>query len=160
MWNARSVNNKRAEVEFLLHEQDLDVLCISESWLAEDVAFELYGYLTYRRDHPGGGGGGTVILVRDSLSVLPLLVDGPWCSRLDVAAVRLSTSLGSLALMSVYAPPDSGVDSGLWSSLIGCASDCDVLILCGDFNVHSPLWGARCLTFRGASCVLRSSTMG
>ena len=121
MWNARSVNNKRAEVEFLLHERDLDVLCISELWLAKDVVFELYGYLTYRRDRQGGGGGGSVNLVRDSLSVLPLSVDGPWCSRLDVAAVRLSTSLGSLAVMSVYAPPDSGVDSGLWSSLIGCA---------------------------------------
>ena len=56
MWNAHSVNNKRAEVEFLLHDRDLEVRCISESWLAKGIAFELYGYLTYRRDRPGGGG--------------------------------------------------------------------------------------------------------
>ena len=52
-------------------------------------------------------------------------------------------------MVSVYAPPDSGVDSALWSSLIGCASDCEVLLLCGDFNAHSPLWGARRSNFQG-----------
>ena len=76
-------------------------------------------------------------------------MDGPWCSRLDVVAVRLSTSLGSLAVVSVYVPPDSGVDSALWTSLIGCVSDCDVLLLCGDFNAHSPLWGASRSNFQG-----------
>ena len=58
VWNAHSVNNKRAEVEFLLHDRKLDVLCISESWLAKGVAFELYVYLTYRRGRAGGRGGG------------------------------------------------------------------------------------------------------
>ena len=62
VWNAHSGNNKRAEVEFLLHNKELDVLCIFESWLAEDVAFEFYGYSTYRSDRPGGGGGVSVIL--------------------------------------------------------------------------------------------------
>ena len=80
-----------------------------------------------------------MILVRDCLSVLPLPVGGPWCSRLDVVAVRLTTSLGSLAVASVYAPPDSEVDTALWTSLISCVSDYGVLLLCGDFNAHSPL---------------------
>ena len=88
-------------------------------------------------------------MVRDGLSVLPLSVDGPLCSRLDVVAVKLSTSLGSLVVASVYAPPDSGVDSALWTSLVGCVSDCDVLLLCGDFNAHSPPWGARRSNFQG-----------
>ena len=44
VWNAHSVNNKRADIEFLLRDRGLDVLCISESWLAEGVVFELYGY--------------------------------------------------------------------------------------------------------------------
>ena len=50
------------------------------------------------------------ILVREGLSILPLSVDGPWCDRLDAVAIRLSTVLGSLAVISVYAPPESGVD--------------------------------------------------
>ena len=58
--NAHSINNKRAGMDFLLHDRDIDVLCISESWLAEDVAFEFYVYLTYRRDRLVGGGGGGV----------------------------------------------------------------------------------------------------
>ena len=90
-----------------------------------------------------------MILVRDGLSILLLSVNGHWCSRLDVVAIRLSTSLGSLAVVLVYAPPDSGVDSALCSSLIDCVSDCGVLLLCGDFNSHSPLWGARCSNFHG-----------
>ena len=139
VWNAHSVNNKRADIEFLLHDRELDVLCITETWLGEDVAFEFFGYLTYRCDRPGGGGGGSAILVRESLSVLPLSVDGPWRDRLDAVAVRLSTVLGSLAVISVYAPPESGINADMSTSLIRCSLGCDLLLFCGDFNAHSPL---------------------
>ena len=86
VWNAHSVNNKRAEVKFLLHDRELDVLCIYETWLAEDDVFESYGYLTYRCDHPGGGRGGCVILARNRLCIFPVSVDGSWCARVDVVA--------------------------------------------------------------------------
>ena len=111
VWNAHSVNNKRADIEYLLHDRELDILCITETWLYEDIAFEFFGYLTYRCDRPGGGGGGSVILVREDLSILPLSVDGSWCDRLEVVAIRLSTALGSLAVMSVYVPLESGIDA-------------------------------------------------
>ena len=42
VWNAHSVNNKRADVEFLLHDRELDIFYITESWLVEDVAFEFF----------------------------------------------------------------------------------------------------------------------
>ena len=148
-WNAHSVDNKRADIEYLLHDRELDVLCITETWLDEDVAFEFNGYLTYRCDRPGGGGGGSAILVRESLSILPLFMDGPWGDRLDAVAIRLSTVLGSLAVISLYAPPESCVDAGMWSSLIWRSLGCDLLFFCGDFNAHSPLWGARCSNFQG-----------
>ena len=95
-----------------------------------------------------------MILVRDCLSVLPLPVDGPWCSRLDVVAVRLSTSLGSLVVAPVYTPPDSGVHSALWTSLISCVSDCDVLLLCGDFNAHRSNFQGRELCSAVLDCGL------
>ena len=42
VWNTHNVINKRADVEFLLHDQELDILCISESWLTEDDVFEFH----------------------------------------------------------------------------------------------------------------------
>ena len=30
-WNAHSVNNKRADIEYLLHDRELDILCITET---------------------------------------------------------------------------------------------------------------------------------
>ena len=62
VWNAHSVINKGADIEYLLHDRELDILRITETWLDEDVAFEFFGYLTYRCDCSGGGGGGSVIL--------------------------------------------------------------------------------------------------
>ena len=61
----------------------------------------------------------------------------------------MSTALGSLAVMSVYAPPDSAVNVGMWSSIIQRSLGCDFLYFCGDFNAHSPLWGARYSNFQG-----------
>ena len=52
VWNAHSVNNKRADIEYLLHDRELDILCITETWLDVDVAFEFFGYLTYRSLFP------------------------------------------------------------------------------------------------------------
>ena len=49
----------------------------------------------------------------------------------------------------MYAPPESGIDAGMWSLLIERSLGCDLLLFCGDFNAHSPLWGARHYNFQG-----------
>ena len=56
VWNAHSARSRRTEIESILSEWDLDVFCISNTWLASDDVFEFYRYLTYRCDQVGGRG--------------------------------------------------------------------------------------------------------
>ena len=57
-WNAHSVSNKRQEIEAMLSLNDLDLLCVTETWLDPESVFEFYGYLTFRCDRRIGRGGG------------------------------------------------------------------------------------------------------
>ena len=49
VWNAHSVMSRRAEIESILSEWELDVFCITETWLDPDDVFEFYGYLRLTR---------------------------------------------------------------------------------------------------------------
>lgn len=62
-WKARRVVGKREKVESLLI-QNLDVLCISESWLTREQTFKINGYITYRCDRVIGRGGPSLILMK------------------------------------------------------------------------------------------------
>ena len=149
IWNAHSVRTKRAEVESILSEWELDVFCITETWLAPGDVFEFYGYQTYRRDHVGGRGGGSLILSRDSLVITPLLTDGPREGLFDVVAIRVSSTIGPLNILAVFSPPNSQVGSALWSALIDSVGGGESFLLRGDFNSRSPLWGSRFSNFQG-----------
>ena len=118
VWNAHSVRSRGDEVESILSEWDLDVFCITETWLDPADVFEFYGYLTYRCDRVGGRGGGSLILVRDTLIVVPLLIDGPWGDLFDVVGIRVSSVIGPLNILTVYSPPNARACSTVWSTLI------------------------------------------
>ena len=147
VWNAHSARSRRAEIESILSEWELDVFCITETWLDPDDVFEFYGYLTYRCDRVGGRGGGSLILFRDALIVAPLSTDGPWEDLFDVVGIRVSSTIGSLNILAVYSTPNAQAGSAVWSALIDSVGGGDSLLLYGDFNAHSPLWGSRFSNF-------------
>ena len=62
--NARSLLLKMESLQLLAQAEDLDVICVVETWLSAeilDAEISLCGYQCFRRDrnrHGGGGGGG------------------------------------------------------------------------------------------------------
>ena len=42
-WNDHSVFNKRQDIEAMLSLHDLDMLCITETWLTSEHVFEFFG---------------------------------------------------------------------------------------------------------------------
>ena len=80
---------------------------------------------------------------------MPLLIGGPWRNLLQVVTVRVTTSMGSISILAEYASPNVQVGSDTWSALIDSAAGGDALLLCGDFNAHSPLWGSRFSNLQG-----------
>lgn len=68
--NVRSLFPKLIEVEELLVNYSLDALCLTETWLTQDISTEMIGIANYKffRCDRGCRGGGVGIYVRDSIS--------------------------------------------------------------------------------------------
>ena len=108
--NTRSLAPRLNEVCYLLESEKLEILCISETWLSEDVLDAVLlvpGCKLHRCDRPGGRrGGGVAILVSESLRVTRLHdssdddtgVEALW---LSVGGVGRSTVI----VGAIYRPP-------------------------------------------------------
>lgn len=63
-WNASGVTNKKEELITYLHDENIDVMMLGETWLRENVVFKIANYKTYRTDRRHQQGGGTAILIK------------------------------------------------------------------------------------------------
>ena len=113
--NVRSLTNKLDEVNLFLHDNDLDLLCLSETWLTPQIldSFLVFpGYGIVRRDRDGRRGGGVAIVHRVEMKLdrLTLPPDGP----LETLWVSVSWRGGRPTTVGViYRPPDSPVTPSL-----------------------------------------------
>ena len=110
--NARSLAPRLNEVCHLLENQQIDILCVSETWLSQDfldAVLLFLGYRIHRCDRPGARrGGGVAILVSLHLRVTWLhdasdsdsCVEAIWLSV--SGAGRLTVIVGATA---IYRPP-------------------------------------------------------
>ena len=73
--NARSLLPKIESLQLLVEAEDLDVICVVETWLSAeilDAEISIQGYQCFRRDR-NRHGGGIVVYVRDCLSTTPIM---------------------------------------------------------------------------------------
>ena len=69
--NAQSFLCHILEIEIMLNEQNIDILCVSETWMypsIKDDFIHVPGYNIYRQDY--GRGGGVCLLVKNHLKSL------------------------------------------------------------------------------------------
>ena len=103
------------DIAILLHDNQLDVLCLSETWLTDKVLDQFLvfpGYSVLRRDRRGRRGGGVAILHRSEMNVTQLTMppDGP----LETLWVSATWRGGRPTTVGVvYRPPDRPVKSSL-----------------------------------------------
>ena len=72
--NARSLLPKMESLQLLVEAEDLDVVCVVETWLSEetlDAEIAIQGYQCFRCDR-NRHSGGIVVYVRDCLLNMPL----------------------------------------------------------------------------------------
>jgi hypothetical protein len=78
--NARSLNNKLSELQYILRHDKLDVLCITETWLNPVTVDALitdgchYSVLRTDRVSPHNGGGVCIITNNDTTKTVPISI--------------------------------------------------------------------------------------
>ena len=68
--NARSIVNKKNELNIMVEDIDPHIIGITESWANTDLTnaeLGLTGYIMFRRDRIGRRGGGVILYIKESI---------------------------------------------------------------------------------------------
>jgi hypothetical protein len=120
------------------HLGGLDVLCFSETWLADKECVSFPGYLqfsSYGRSERSGGG--VAIFIRNDIPAFEYPVQNAGLEGFEAAAVVVGEK-GGVIILCVYRPPDVRLTiflNQLETLLSACSSRFRSIIVGGDFNV-------------------------
>ena len=70
--NARSIVNKRNELNIMVEDIDLHIIGITESWATTDISHAelgMTGYVMFRKDRIWRRGGGVILYIKESIQV-------------------------------------------------------------------------------------------
>ena len=107
--NARSILNKKNELNIMVEDIDPHIIGITESWANTDITdaeLGLTGYVMFRRDRMGRRGGRVILYVKESIQAYEIKLEreadydeAVWCkivsgnSKLTIGLVYRSTNI-------------------------------------------------------------------
>ncbi|KAK4818855.1 hypothetical protein QYF61_020074 [Mycteria americana] len=140
--NACSMGNKQEELEAIVHQENCDIVAITETWW-DDLhkwSAAMDGYKLFRRDRRGRRGGGVALYIRECLDSLEL-DDGD--DRVECLWVRIrgKANKADTVVGVCYRPPNQDEETDeLFCKQLGEASRLLALVLVGDFNLPDVCW--------------------
>ena len=147
--NIRSLAPKLDDVRMIIHQNALDALCITETWLSSKVSSDILlfaGYKIHREDRKAAKrgqqrarGGGVAIILRDDITASRLKMPPPQNSRLESLWLTVAVPGGRSAILgAAYRPPGEPVThdiDALRQQLLDVTGQGKPIFLLGDFNV-------------------------
>lgn len=133
----------------MLISEEIDILCVTETWLAPskpDSVVNIPGYNIFRRDRGSTNcsysnlGGGGVAIYAKSTHQTARRVDLE-CSNNEVVSIEVNSRISSQLILAIYRPPRQSVENlkSQFQLLEDELTDHDILI-CGDFNAYNSSW--------------------
>lgn len=141
-WNCRSIRNKIIEFNDFLSVNNVDICCLSETWLNESQTFYHPNYECIRKDRIGQSGGGVAILVKKSIKFSNI----PCISTQVIENVGIAIDIAEnieLKIYSVYFPGgqnNSNYRNSFKSDLRKMLNTGQNYLFCGDFNSRHRTW--------------------
>ena len=150
LWNARSICNKTLTMHDYILESDVDILVITESWLAEEDPVVIgectpsgYSLLNFPRIIDKHGGIAIICKSNLNLSISQISADADKYTNFEHACVTDMSK--SFHLVAIYRPPPSKENTfctGTFLDEFDCfLNDISVLpgkpLIMGDLNLHA-----------------------
>jgi exonuclease III len=140
--NCRSLLPKLDEIEWLLSTANIDVACISETWLSKNVSdteVNIDGYNITRKDRIGRSGGGVLIYSKQNLDIKERcdLVIGDNSEMIWIELI-MKKKENNILISCAYRPPNADAEylSDLTDSIEKASSENKDMILMGDLNIN------------------------
>jgi len=142
--NARSISNKTETVVDFVLQHNLDVLCITETWLQSNDNFTtsnvtLTGFNIISNPRLNKRGGGVSVIIKNDFYFKRLA--GVCYGTSEVLLVQITSFTKSFVIATIYRSPGALTNfltdlSDLLSILVAKYDD---FILAGDFNIHMDI---------------------
>ena len=132
-WNAEGIQNKKAALSERLRQLDIDIACIQETHLKENIRLNIRGYQVIRQDRTDRIKGGIMILIKNSIPFQDLSVETD--NQAEIQKVKVTLGNEILTIYNEYCPVDKTL------SLEKIEVEETNCIVVGDFNSHSEAWG-------------------
>lgn len=132
-WNARSINNKKHNIIYLINNFNPICFAITETWLKPSSSLHFPGFACLRHDRQDGWDGAALLInnkFKYSRISLPVLS----------GVYAVAAKLPNFSVLNVYVPHPSPQIIADIKLLIRCLTH--PLLLVGDFNSHHTLWGS------------------
>lgn len=129
-------------IESQNENESSDIICITETWLAEIDTFDMENYFTFRDDRLNGRGGGCLILVRSNI-LCELIIFPKKYENVEIIALKLTVAKYVFRIVNVYSPPACCENqyNDVFSAISHLFQDSNLpTILCGDFNIPDVNW--------------------
>lgn len=133
--NAQSLKNKIDEFRLTFENSGVDILCVSETWLADSIPDSLVllrGYRVYRADRKTLGGG-AAIFVRNGIKC-KLLSKSSESEKSQYLLVEINANDKKLLICCVYRPYSNISLENVNVALETIAAEYNDVIVVGDFN--------------------------
>ena len=136
--NTRSLLSCIDEVKLIILNSKIDILCISETWLEQNIPdrfVNIDGYTLFRKD--GGRGGGTCMYVKNCLKGVEMKFNHPACQGIEDVWVKIQMKkLPSIIVGAMYRHPHATSDSFdyIHEIIQRIAIDDKAIFLLGDLN--------------------------
>ena len=146
-WNIRGLQANKEELDRLLSHLHPSVICLQETFLKENKSLTFKGFSGYHcsaLEVNGVAHGGSAILISSTTPHRQLKLQ----TCLQAVALRVTCKKSkTITVCSVYLPPSMNLSINDLHDLL---SELPApVLLCGDFNAHSTLWGCTKLDRRG-----------
>ena len=144
-WNCRGLTANFPELDLLLQTYSPAAICLQETFQNDTKPFNLRKYSHFYKNHlknDGRPGGGVSIFIKRTIPHSQIQLNTP----LQATAVRVSLHR-PITVCSIYLPPSTNIDNADLDAIVSQLPP--PVMLLGDFNAHSPLWGCSALDNRG-----------
>ena len=144
-WNIRGLQANREELTMLLSDLDPTLVCLQETYHRSDKPANFSNYSFYCKTAEEVNGilhGGVGILVKNGIPHKLCQLN----TNLQATALRI-TCHKTITVCSIYLPPSLKLNSSDLDDLITQLPP--PVLLLGDFNAHSSLWGCPKTDIRG-----------
>lgn len=138
--NAQSLNNKLDEFRIVFEKSNIDIVCVSETWLLSSTPNSLVcldGYNLYRNDRVGNGGG-VAIFIRNNISCKVCLKSSNAINlnekKIEYIFIEILSNGKKMLVGCVYRPNKRLAFTDLFLELETVAVTYDDVIIAGDFN--------------------------